>query len=164
MKLKISEVVIGSIIIGLFVFIGILVDSELEGNTIKSFGGRLVEYKVVTKIIDGDTIIVEGGESVRLLGIDADERGKPCYTEAKNRLEELILDKRVKLEPDIEDKDQYGRSLRYLFLNGTNMNLLLIKEGLAIARFTDENVKYKKEIINAEKKAMDEKIGCKWKD
>ena len=38
----------------------------------------------------------------------------------------------------------------------------LVKEGLAIARFSPENVKYKKEIIDAEKYARENNIGCKW--
>lgn len=123
--------------------------------------GVFTGLKTVTKVIDGDTVIVEG-ESVRLLGIDADERGYPCYKEAKKRLEELILNKEVYLERNVVNKDQYGRYLRYIFLNGQNINLELVKEGLAIARFSPENVKYKEEIIAAEKDAREKGIGCKW--
>ena len=63
--------------------------------------------KLVTKVIDGDTFLIEGGYSVRILGIDADERGHPCYELAKKRLEELILNKEVRLEKGKEDLDQY---------------------------------------------------------
>ncbi len=115
----------------------------------------------VTKVIDGDTVIIDG-ESVRLLGIDADERGYPCYDEAKDRIEELILNKEVKLEKDREDKDQYGRYLRYIFLNRKNINLQLVKEGLAVSRFSPQNVKYKQEILNAGQKARENEVGCKW--
>jgi len=118
--------------------------------------------KLVTKIIDGDTVVVEGGNHVRLLGMDADERGDPCYTPAKERLEELVLNKEVYLERDVEDQDQYKRYLRYLILDDKNINLMLVQEGLAIARFSPENVKYKKEITAAEKEAIENKIGCKW--
>lgn len=117
---------------------------------------------LVTKILDGDTIIVEGGFTIRLLGIDADEKGYPCYQEAKKRLEQLILNKEVELEKDTEDKDQYGRYLRYIILNGKNINIQLVKEGLAISRFSSNNKKYKDEIISAEKYAIENKIGCKW--
>ena len=72
---------------------------------------------IVTKVIDGDTVVVEGGYHVRLLGIDTDERGYPCYNEAKKRLEELVLNKEVYLESDKDDKDQYERYLRYLILD-----------------------------------------------
>lgn len=118
--------------------------------------------KLVTKIIDGDTVIVEEGDTVRLLGIDADEKGYPCYEPAKKRLEELILNKKVDLEADKEDRDQYKRYLRYLILDQENINLKLVKEGLAIARFSSENVKYREEIIAAEREARENKVVCKW--
>jgi len=117
---------------------------------------------LVTKIIDGDTIVVEGGYSVRILGIDADESGYPCYQPAKSRLEELVLNKKVRLEKDVTDVDQYKRCLRYVFLDGQNIGLELVKEGLAIARFYDPDLKYKDEISLAEKEAIENKIGCKW--
>ena len=122
---------------------------------------EFVGTKVVTKVIDGDTVISEG-ESIRLLSIDTDERGYPCYTSAKKRLEELVLGKEVWLEADAEDKDQYGRYLRYVFLNGTNVNLEMVQEGLAVARFSPENTKYKAEILEAETAARQAGTGCKW--
>jgi micrococcal nuclease len=118
--------------------------------------------KLVTKIIDGDTFLIEGGYSVRILGIDADERDHPCYEAAKNRLEELILNKEVKLEKGTADKDQWCRYLRYVFLNDKNIGLALVKEGLAVARFSTEDIKYQKEIAGAEEWAKENKIGCKW--
>jgi micrococcal nuclease len=117
---------------------------------------------LVTKIIDGDTIVVEGGYSVRILGIDADESGYPCYQPAKSRLEELILNKKVRLEKNVTDLDQYKRCLRYVFLDDQNIGLELVKEGLAIARFYEPDLKYKEEISLAEKEAIENKIGCKW--
>lgn len=119
---------------------------------------------LATKVIDGDTIIVEGGYNVRLLGIDADESGYPCYDEAKKRLEELILNKEVRLEKDVTDVDQYKRCLRYVFWGEQNIGLELVKEGLAIARFYEPDVKYKEEIVLTEKTAVDNKVGCKWSD
>lgn len=120
--------------------------------------------KLVTKIIDGDTFLIEGGYSARILGIDADERGYPCYDVAKNRLEELILNKEVKLEKGTKDKDQWCRYLRYVFLDGENIGLKLVREGLAVARFSPEDVKYRREIAQAEKYAKKNKIGCKWSE
>lgn len=121
------------------------------------------ENVLVTKVIDGDTIVVQGGYHIRLLGIDADEKGYPCYEKAKKRLEELILNKIVRLEKDIENCDKYGRCLNYVFLNQKNINLEMIKEGLAIARFYPPNLKYEKSFQEAEKEAILNKRGCKWK-
>ncbi len=122
----------------------------------------LKEQKVVTKVIDGDTVVIEGGSSVRLLGIDADERGKMCYNQAKQKLEELTLNKKVFLESGGKDKDKYGRYLRYVFVGSENINLRMVREGLAIAYFSSDNEKYKEEITAAEKQAMNSKTGCKW--
>ncbi|MBU3922722.1 thermonuclease family protein [Patescibacteria group bacterium] len=120
--------------------------------------------KLVTKIIDGDTFLIEGGYSVRVLGIDADERDYPCYQAAKDRLEDLILNKEVKLEKGTEDKDQWCRYLRYAFLDNENISLSLVKEGLAMARLSPEDVEYREEIVEAEKQAREDKIGCKWRE
>ncbi len=118
--------------------------------------------KLATKVIDGDTFLIEGGYSVRILGIDTDERGYPCFEAAKNGLEELILNREVRLDKGREDLDQYCRYLRYVFLNDRNISLELVKEGLAVARFSPEDIKYREEIANAEKEARENKIGCKW--
>lgn len=118
--------------------------------------------KLATKIIDGDTFLIEEGYSVRILGIDADERGYPCYEAAKSGLEELILNKEVRLEKGVEDKDQWCRYLRYVFLDSQNISLELVKEGLAIARSSPEDVKHREEIAEAEKEAKENKVGCKW--
>ena len=119
-------------------------------------------YKIVTKVIDGDTVIIEGGVTIRLLGIDADERDYPCYEPAKKRLEELVLNKKVYLEADAEDQDQYRRYLRYLILDGDNICVRLVREGLSVARFNPTNIKYRDVITAAEKEAIDNKVGCKW--
>lgn len=134
-------------------------------NDDKNFGS--FDSGFVTKVIDGDTVII-GGESIRLLGIDANEKGEKCYREAKIRLEELVLNKEVRLEKDLKDKDQYKRLLRYIFVEESgkdliNVNLILVEEGLAIARFYEDK-KYKEEILDAEIKARENKMGCKWRD
>lgn len=160
-RLVFPAVVLG-VIIGLFLFLSILVDSTISGSTVSEFKKGKVEEKIVTKIIDGDTIIVQGGEKVRLLGIDCDERGKPCYTKAKQYIEELLLNKKVKLEAGIEDKDRYYRSLRFIFLNNENINERLVREGYCVARFEGNQINYQTEIKKAEEYAIKNKVGCKW--
>lgn len=119
------------------------------------------ETALVTKIIDGDTIIVEGGRTVRLLGMDAHERGEPCYKEAAEELSELILNKQVRLEADSRDKDKYRRYLRWLWLDDMLVNEQLVADGLAIARQGD-SAKYAGRIAAAEKDAIEDKTGCLW--
>ena len=154
----------------LLVFLSGCIENQITNNT--SIDETFTEINetqnktetgFVTRVIDGDTVVADG-EHIRLLGIDADERGDPCYKEAKEKLEEYILNKEVILESDNENKDQYGRLLRYIFLDGENINLKLVEEGFAIARFYPENTKYKDEIINAEKESREKKLGCKWRN
>ena len=116
----------------------------------------------MTKVIDGDTVIVQGGSSVRLLGIDSDEKNYPCFEPAKLAMEQLVLGKEVRLEKDAEDKDQYKRYLRFIFVGDINVNLEMVKMGLAVARFYPENQKYKAQITAAEQTAIQNKTGCKW--
>ena len=148
MKIKILSILA---VVILFLFLIFLIsDQNLSNKTV-----------IVTKIIDGDTVIVQGGETIRLLGIDCDERGKECYVEAKNRIEEILLNQKVILKKESEDKDIYGRSLRYIFLNGENINSKMVKEGYCVARFPQES-KYKKEIVEVEEFAISNNVGCKW--
>jgi len=88
-----------------------------NNNPLKTAKSTNTNYEtaIVTKVIDGDTIIIAGGTHVRLLGIDADEKGAPCYEAARQQLENLILSQTVILESDQQDVDQYGRKLRYVF-------------------------------------------------
>lgn len=118
--------------------------------------------KLATRIIDGDTFIIEGGHSVRILGIDADEKGDKCYQLAKEALEDMILNKEVKLEKGPENTDKYCRYLRYAIIGNKNVSLELVKSGLAIALFYQQNTQYRQEITDAEKQAKQNKIGCEW--
>nr|QNO42679.1 hypothetical protein GKPKHNMI_00001 [Methanosarcinales archaeon ANME-2c ERB4] len=118
----------------------------------------------VARVIDGDTIELEDGTRVRLLGIDTAEKGEPTYEHAKQKLEELVLNKEVYLESGVEDQDHYGRSLRYVFRNNENINLKMVKEGYAPTLFFPQNKKYKEEFEEAERIAIKEEIGPRWNE
>ena len=90
----------------------------------------------VVDIVDGDTIKVAGGQSVRLIGIDTPERGQCGYTEAAFVLASLIRGRPVVLVPGARtDTDHYGRLLRYVEVEGVDVNLEMIRSGRAIARY-----------------------------
>jgi micrococcal nuclease len=120
------------------------------------------EKSIVTNVIDGDTIVISGGERVRLLGIDTPEKGEFYYKESKGRMEQLVENKEVLLKKEGENKDKYGRILRYIFLNDTNINLLLVEEGFAICYFYEES-KYQAVCKDLEENAMQNKIG-RWQN
>lgn len=151
-KLSISALIIVILVFSLFI------SGCITQQTTKNLGQETKEKTIVTKIVDGDTIIIQGGESVRLLGIDTPEKSEKYYSEAKNYLEQRILFKEVYLESDVEDKDQYDRLLRYIWLDNSLINLELVQNGLAISRFYD-NMRYKEQIQEAETKAIEQRLG-----
>jgi len=114
---------------------------------------------IVSKIIDGDTIKLQNGERVRLLGINTPEKGQPYYEEATNRLKELIEGKTVTLEKDVDDKDQYARLLRYIYIGDTFVNLEMVREGYANVYIISPNTKYSSELEKAEEEAKIAKKG-----
>lgn len=143
----------------IFLVISIILYNLFYGTEVSSTNSKEISF--VTNIVDGDTIVVSGGDRVRLLGIDTPEKGEVYYNEAKNRLESLIENKEVLLEKEGDNKDQYGRLLRYVFLNETNVNMILVKEGYAACYFYEES-KYKQECAEIEMNAIQNKIG-RWK-
>ncbi len=118
------------------------------------------EYYLVTRVIDGDTIEIETEERIRLICIDSPEAGNEGYKEAKDYLESLILDKKVKLETDVSDKDKYDRLLRYIYLeNGDFVNEMIVLSGYAEAYPYAPDTKLCPIIQDAEEIAKDKKIG-----
>ncbi|MEA1048408.1 thermonuclease family protein [Lamprobacter modestohalophilus] len=90
----------------------------------------------VSRVVDGDTIRVDLAgidEPVRLIGIDTPERGECFYDEATVRLSDLVLGTNVQLEQDVSDRDRYDRLLRYVYLNGDDINYRMVREGYAKA-------------------------------
>ena len=114
---------------------------------------------VVSEVIDGDTIKLQTGETVRLLGINTPEKGQPYYEESKNRLKELVENKEVSLEKDVDDRDQYGRLLGHVFLESENINVKMLNEGLATVYIIPPNMKYETELKEAENQARLSKTG-----
>ena len=99
----------------------------------------------VTRVIDGDTIVIEGGYRVRYIGIDTPEIHpvpEPYGIEAWQANRILVEGKIVRLEIDVSQTDRYGRLLRYVFVNDTFVNAELVKRGLARAKAYPPDTKY----------------------
>ncbi|ADB57625.1 thermonuclease family protein [Archaeoglobus profundus] len=142
-----------------------------------------VEKGVVVDVVDGDTIIVKIDgkiEKVRLIGVDTPEikaeQNKPYEYDnitnltllaewglkAKEFAESYLDNKNVTLEfdPMTGYRDRYGRLLAYVYVNGTDFNALLLKEGYARVYVT----KFKKleYYLKLQEIAMKERRGL-WK-
>lgn len=90
---------------------------------------------LVARVVDGDTVDLANGETVRLVGIDTPEVGQCGYERARIALVRLVEGKRVRLARSDEDRDVYGRLLRYVDVGEVDAGLRLIRSGLAIARY-----------------------------
>lgn len=119
----------------------------------------------VSRVIDGDTIEIEGGKRVRFIGIDTPETLRPgtpvqCYgKEASAKTKELLDGQEIKLEKDVSEVDRYGRLLRYIWKGDTLINELLVKEGFAQVSTYPPDVKYQDRFLAAQKDARDNNRG-----
>ncbi|MFC1890517.1 thermonuclease family protein [Thermodesulfobacteriota bacterium] len=107
----------------------------------RSSGGTSVEpawsraIKVV-EVIDGDTIVIDGGEHIRYLGIDTPERGEPLYVEARRENRRLLSSGGVSLRGcPSRPEDKYGRTRAFVWAGETFVNAELVRKGLAKTRF-----------------------------
>lgn len=96
---------------------------------------------VVVKVFDGDTIELDNGQSLRLTGVSAPDRGQPTYELATEYLRDLIEGEEVEIEYDTYQEDQFGRLLGYVWERCTTtlgckdgkrmINWLMIKKDFA---------------------------------
>ncbi len=147
--------------------------------------GRNYDYTniLVKRVVDGDTLLLESGERVRLIGIDTPEmhdsdklirdsrRSKVSASEIKAMgrksyefTKKIIEGKRVNLEFDVEKYDKYKRLLAYVYLeDGTFVNAQIVKEGYASLMTYPPNVKYADLFLGLYQKARENRRGL-WKD
>jgi endonuclease YncB( thermonuclease family) len=71
---------------------------------------------VVRVVEDGDTFVLQNSLIIRLVGINAPDRGEKKYSEALEVLSDLILDKKVYLEYDRYQDDKFARSLAWVWV------------------------------------------------
>ena len=118
------------------------------------------EKATVTRVIDGDTVETSSGRKVRLIGINAPEIQDLFGEEARQHLAALIQDRSVDLVSDSlsSDQDIYQRLLRYVVLDGTDINKRMLEDGYAFAylkfRFERSN-----DYLEAQKKARATSLG-----
>lgn len=113
----------------------------------------------VTRVVDGDTIEIEGGQRVRYIGIDTPETVDPrkavqCFgKEASTKNKELVEGKQVRLEKDISETDKYGRLLRYVWVGDIFVNDYLVRQGYAHSSSYPPDIKYQNQFTQAQNEA-----------
>lgn len=134
--------------------------------------GKLNSAKV-QRVVDGDTVRLEDGRSIRLIGLNAPEMGRqgrsaePFAEAARKRLAALIAanDGRVGVQPGREAKDRYGRTLAHLYdRDGRNLEAQLLAEGLGYRVAVAPNVALAACQLDAERQAREGRLGLWRKD
>ncbi len=110
----------------------------------------------VIRVIDGDTIVVEGNYRVRYIGIDTPEaypQVEAFGLEAWQVNRALVEGKVVRLEKDVSEVDKYGRLLRYVYVDNIFVNAELVKQGLAYAQAYPPDTKHQDYLETLEQEA-----------
>jgi endonuclease YncB( thermonuclease family) len=117
-------------------------------------------FKVV-RVIDGDTVKLETGESLRYIGIDTPETKHPqkpvqyLGKEASAFNTKLVFGQDILVEFDVQQRDKYGRLLGYVFLrDGTFVNAELVKKGYAKVATFPPNVLYSELFLKLQAEAV----------
>jgi micrococcal nuclease len=88
---------------------------------------------LVSNVLDGDTVELEDGTTVRMIGIDAPEFGTCWYAEARASTEFLVSGREVELEFVSRCTDKYGRLLAHVLVDGQSVEQILARAGAACA-------------------------------
>lgn len=118
---------------------------------------------VVSRVTDGDTLRLRDGRRVRLIQIDAPEVGE-CYATASGRMLVRRLPPGTRIlvarDPALDERDDYGRLLRYVFVLPFNVNVDLVREGSAAPYFfRGRRGTYADELLDAVREARRERRG-----
>ena len=102
---------------------GILLVSVLGAAAVKNLDSSFYQNRKVfpesvdkTEVIDGDMFIMDNGLSVRLLGVNAPDRGQPGFESAANWMTNEIKGQKLWLEYDRYQLDQFGRVLAWVWI------------------------------------------------
>jgi micrococcal nuclease len=118
------------------------------------------EPATVRTVVDGDTLVLTDGRTVRLLGIDTPETvhpdmavPQPFGEAASQRLRALVAGRDVHLERDVSDVDHFGRSLRHVWLGRELVAVSLLREGLGYAQSIPPDRRHAEDLRAAEASA-----------
>jgi endonuclease YncB( thermonuclease family) len=137
-----------------------------SNNTGKIIAGGESETEdtgLVKEVVDGDTIILSGGRTVRLIGINAPEHEMYFFEEARDALKAIVYGREVILEKDVSETDRYGRLLRYVYADGLFVNLEIVNRGFANSYTYPPDVKYTDKFLEAERHARGHELGL-WEE
>jgi micrococcal nuclease len=88
-------------------------------------------WRTVVRVTEGDAIVLDGLQRVRLIGVDTPKKGDPLEPIATNFTKKLALGRRVRVELDCNETDIYEGTFAYVYLeDGTMLNIEIIRQGM----------------------------------
>jgi micrococcal nuclease len=156
-SLKSKSLIIAILLIGIGIGLGLALGHGLWHSDNSNSG--LYEEALVVSVIDGDTVELADGRHVRYLGIDTPEVGDYYADEAKARNKDLVEGKTIELQRGSRDQDEYGRLLRYVYVDGVFVNAELVAEGYATAYIFDADDRYSQVLVQLEQYARMKELG-----
>jgi micrococcal nuclease len=146
------------------VVVALLVLAAAAGAALSDGGGQSRSHAAtVTRVVDGDTVLLSGLGRSRLIGIDTPEvyGGVECYgPEASAYAKRLLRGRRVRYALGAETRDRYGRALVYLWLDdGRFVNELLVARGYARTLAIAPNVRHAALFARRAREARDARLG-----
>ena len=133
-----------------------------------AFFGEKQTVRVV-RVIDGDTIEIEGKIKVRYVGVNTPELHDPrkpieCFGQAaSDENKRLVEGKEIYIQKDVSETDKFKRLLRYVWVGDMFINDYLVRQGFAQVSTYPPDVKYVSQFLEAQKEAQDNKRGL-WKE
>jgi endonuclease YncB( thermonuclease family) len=126
--------------------------------------GDAKQNAVVTRVIDGDTIELVGGQRVRLVQIDTPEKRIECYGDEASALTQRLIPAgthvRIEQDPKLDQVDRYGRKLGYVWKGDEDVNVALVRDGAAGVWFFDgRRGRYSEELLSAAEQAQADRKG-----
>ena len=121
-----------------------------------------IQKLTVIEVSDGDTLKLSTGQTFRLYGVNAPEVKEPYYQEALDFTKSLVLNKEITFEQEENYKvDKFDRTLGYVIVSGVNLNIELVRNGLARVVLYEKRakIKYQDELLLAEKEAREKRVG-----
>jgi len=103
----------------------------------------LVSAERVTRVIDGDTVLLEDGQKVRYAGINAPEQGDPGYQESMHANNLLVGGKEVRLEFGRRRTEKHERLIAYVYAGRTLVQAELVKQGWAFVTRAQSLLRYR---------------------
>ena len=128
-----------------------ILEAKVQALEAEKGKGETIECFRILRVIDGDTVLISSGETVRYIGIDTPEKNEPLRGESIEANKSLVEGKQVRLEYDIRKQGKWGRTLAYVYVDDTFVNCELLLRGLAEINTYGQSLKH-----------LDSLIACQW--